>query len=349
MSSSPAQTGSGTTLLNAIPKLSSKDTQLAVPQDAFLFKSTSNTWESYSHTAHSSQIQPSLPTFDGTNLYFLTWNVDFSSAFEQKRMKCALDYIQELITRAELPTMVVLQEVDPRCFDVILQDKFIREHYAVTDIDPRNWVFETYGTVSLIPLTLLDITTSVFRVRFPGSKMGRDALHVDIQVPTPPSSNEQDKIYRFTNVHLESLRGHGDIERVEQMEGISRHLSTGGIRGGVVGGDMNAIAPSDADLPAQFGLKDAWLGIHQDTRKVVQDRLEDELVENNKESEEDYTWGYQPPCKFPPNRLDKILLKGNIVAEAIERVGVGLAVEITEGTGVWVSDHYGLLAKLRLD
>lgn len=67
--------------------------------------------------------------------------------------------------------------------------------------------------------------------------------------------------------------------------------------------------------------------------------------EDRDEKEEGMTWGYQPPCEFPPGRLDKILYTEGDAFEmkGIRRLGIELRVSTPEGHMDWVSDHYGLI------
>ena len=61
------------------------------------------------------------------------------------------------------------------------------------------------------------------------------------------------------------------------------------------------------------------------------------------EDEMGFTWGYQPPSEFPPNRLDKVLYTANETFR-IERPRI-MGVDVKTATaqeGLWVSDHYGL-------
>jgi tyrosyl-DNA phosphodiesterase 2 len=165
--------------------------------------------------------------------------------------------------------------------------------------------------------------------------MGRDALYVDLEFPdhAPASNTRTSKIVvRIANTHLESLRGHGDRARPIQLGSIAKLLACSDVRGGLVGGDMNAISPSDIDLPRQVGLSDSWDGLAP-TRGAQLDIS-------------GHTWGYQPHSIYPPNRLDKILLRGDLRVQEIKKVGVGLKVT---GLNVWVSDHYGLLARVVIE
>ena len=111
----------------------------------------------------------------------------------------------------------------------------------------------------------------------------------------------------------------------------------------MVCGDMNAIQESDRNTPAEVGLLDAFQG---------------------DEDPASHTWGYQPPCRFAPGRLDKILYTPPTDApsssfhhacfsvDAPALVGVGLRAPVPLASGnnleVWASDHYGLATTLSI-
>lgn len=158
--------------------------------------------------------------------------------------------------------------------------------------------------------------------------MGRSALVTDITLGGGSAAENRGRILRVVNTHLESLLA-GTPLRVAQMNVIGGMLKeTGRVVGGIVAGDMNAIAPSDATLAEQNGLLDAW----------EHGRREGE--------EEGTTWGYQPRNRFPPGRLDKILYTESDAFEVkdVRRVAVGLKMP----GGDWVSDHYGLACRVEI-
>jgi tyrosyl-DNA phosphodiesterase 2 len=109
--------------------------------------------------------------------------------------------------------------------------------------------------------------------------------------------------------------------------------------GGIVGGDMNAIAPSDEALAEENGLADAW----ERTRRE-RGRGKGRGRGRGGEEEDGTTWGYQPRSRFPPGRLDKILYteRDGLEVRDVRRLGVGLRMP----GGAWVSDHYGLVCKV---
>jgi len=284
---------------------------------------------------------PSIP-FD---FAVLTWNVDFMAPRPVIRIQALIDHIEQLISppvdSSPPPTIILLQELHRSCFPPLLSHAFVRAKYDITDISPSSWPSGSlYGTVTLVPKFLGAYVSSVFRTPFSNSGMGRDALYIDLDLPSKvPESGSNiippKKKLRVANTHLESLRGHGDRARPVQLGSIAKFLASSDIRSGLVAGDMNAISPSDINLPERVGLLDPWEEVRGEG---------DELgVRGHKWDARGHTWGYQPRSVFPPNRLDKILLKGDLRVTEMMRIGIGLKVA---GLGGWVSDHYGLLASV---
>jgi tyrosyl-DNA phosphodiesterase 2 len=151
--------------------------------------------------------------------------------------------------------------------------------------------------------------------------MGRDALVTDNIMVGAAAEHSAPRILRVINTHLESLPV-GTPRRITQMGVIARLLKEDArILGGIACGDMNAIVPSDASLPEQNGLSDAW-----------------EYHKRDGEEEEGAT--YQPVTRYPPGRLDKILYTESDAFDVrdVRRIAVGLKMP----GGEWVSDHYGL-------
>ncbi|KAH9037801.1 Endonuclease/exonuclease/phosphatase [Lactarius pseudohatsudake] len=172
-----------------------------------------------------------------------------------------------------------------------------------------------YGTVTLVARSA-PLTGSLC-VHFGESRMWRNALVTDVVLG---GAEPHAYILRVANTHLESLP-EGTPRRVVQMRVIAGLLKDAKVLDGIVCGDMNAIAPSDETIAEANGLLDAW--------EQRQNRDEDST-----------TWGYQPRCRFPPGRLDRILhtpSKGVRIKD-VRRLAVGLEMP----SGGWVSDHYGL-------
>ncbi|KAF8656300.1 hypothetical protein AX16_002602 [Volvariella volvacea WC 439] len=170
---------------------------------------------------------------------------------------------------------------------------------------------------------------------------------------TPPSTKARIKI-RIASSHLESLP-FGASERVHQLTLIAQYLQASGVHVGILGGDMNCDTPGDEGLPGELELRDAWV---ERTNKPGDG--EGGTIPHN--SPEGCTFGYQSTRKdeeLIPRRLDKVLVTGHekVRIGDVIRIGIDVKVEVavdmdhsSEGTDgkqmVWVSDHYGLLARV---
>ncbi|EFE41690.1 endonuclease/exonuclease/phosphatase family protein [Trichophyton verrucosum HKI 0517] len=115
------------------------------------------------------------------------------------------------------------------------------------------------------------------------------------------------------------------------------------MHGGVLAGNMNSIQASDDRIAGDSNLKDTYL-----------------VLGGTEGDSKEYTWGYQRTCDkheiFRPERLDKVLYRGGLVARALTRINVGVVVEGDEigssirarGMELWTTDHYGLMADLEV-
>ena len=286
-------------------------------------------------------------------IHILTWNVNFSYENRADRLQCALNHIRDDVfactsnEHAPPPCCVLLQEVEAEVLPVLLQHEWVRTHFRVTPVSNFSWPRRAhYGNVTLVSRSIAVLAAS--SLVFENSDMSRNALIVDLQLHAKEVGDEEkeDKVaagdkdgegtqekafkpvkFRIANVHLESL-AQGAKARPEQLAIVAEVLKDQALHGGLVGGDMNAIFLTDASTPKQVGLLDAYTGDEWDTNG--------------------YTWGFQPRLdSFVPGRLDKILYtpgSGVVEVEHPRCVGVGLKT----ADGVWVSDHHGLLAKMRL-
>ncbi|KAJ6531804.1 Endonuclease/exonuclease/phosphatase [Mycena capillaripes] len=265
-----------------------------------------------------------------TTIELVSWNVSFDTPMVASRMEGVLRHLEKVVFkcrngRAPEPCVVLLQEVQaPLGLNVILNDAWVREHFFVTPADSNKWPEDTnYGNVTLVEKSIPVQDAHI--LEFGLSNMQRTGVIVDIRLAAP-DPHEYDVILRIINTHLESLPV-GNSIRPQQLKLLSKFLKGPGVRGGIIGGDMNPIGPADAGTPASLGLKDAW-------------RKGDGI-----------TWGEQPRTEFAPGRFDKILYvprKGYRVDEP-QRIGVGVKVanERVPG-GLWLSDHYGLWTKLHV-
>jgi tyrosyl-DNA phosphodiesterase 2 len=299
----------------------------------------SRQWRPVHHDADAPPKVEDLPT----SLTLITWNVDFLKDFADQRLTTALDYLRDETFReyktAELPfCIILLQEIEIGTFNALLAHPWVKEWFMVVPGKPADgWPRGAwYGTATLVRKgSWLAGSTCV---HFGESQMGRNALVTDVMVRGPGAEPHARRKLRVVNTHLESLP-EGAASRVVQL-GVITDLLGEAEAGGIVGGDMNAISPSDATLAAQNGLLDAW---EEDQER--RDRGWREGSGSEDEDEGGMTWGYQPRCKFPPGRLDKILYTESDAFEVkgIRRLGIGLRMPYHGG---WVSDHYGLSCRV---
>ncbi|KAI0001429.1 Endonuclease/exonuclease/phosphatase [Russula compacta] len=264
----------------------------------------------------------SLPT----SLTLLTWNIDFMERNVTQRLTAALDYLQfhafpNYDGGQPPPCLILLQEIHISTFDTLLAHPWVQAWFMVVPGSPADWPEDArYGTVTLVARSAPLVAAGCVYFE---SWMQRNALVTDVGVG---GGEPHLRVLRVVNTHLESLPM-GTQMRVAQMGVIANLLKKERTLGGIVCGDMNPIAPSDETLAEQNGLSDAW--------------------EHRRDKEEDgTTWGYQPKCKFPPRRFDKILYTENdaIDIKDVRRMAVGL----TMPGGQWVSDHCGLICQVEV-
>jgi len=178
----------------------------------------------------------------------------------------------------------------------------------------------------------------VFRVAYPNSRMGRDALFVDIALP-------QDKTLRVGTSHLESLRANPP-RRPAQLNLAASFMKQADA--GIVGGDLNSIEEFDKTIHLGSGLKDAYL----------ESGGEEDAVEG-------MTWGQmvtdENRDQFGLGRLDKILFCGGLEVdpEGFRTFGMDVVLEgeaaedlIDNAEGrlqkAWATDHLGVMADFRV-
>ena len=291
----------------------------------------------------------------------VTWNVDFMESHIDRRLDAALTYLERVVLpKNDHPTIVLIQEFDWEAFPLLLSRPFIQDSYALTDISSESWIHTEsgYGTVTLVPLTMLTNVRRVHRIGMPNTTMYRDALYVDLVVAPG-------RTLRIANVHLESLRGRSDAARIKQLEAVKAFIDSDGVHAAVVAGDMNPIGPDDAGLPARFNFRDAWIECRGSPVRStsLEGKGNTDIDTSVQEDPESHTWGYQPTTRFPPRRMDKILLAGAAKATSIEVIGKGLTIDVPfeesseteeefeldqEDLTKWVSDHSAVLATISI-
>ena len=258
---------------------------------------------------------PRTPVF---SLRVVSWNVDFMASNTAGRISCILHHLKDaVLTKSPKPSCILLQELDQDSFAAILANDWVREHFAVTPPNTRRWC-ASYGVATLVSRHANILRAQM--LQFHRSTMGRTALFVDVEMFVPGSHGER-RVVRIANTHLESLPD-GERARPAQLCAIADILRYEEVTGGgLVGGDMNMIGPADQDIHELAGLVDAC-----DDPSAV-------------------TWGYQPPMRFPPGRLDRIFhVDGGLVVEPVKVIGKGLKTK----NGAWASDHYGLMTTIQL-
>jgi len=308
------------------------DVQL-ISVDATRYSCRHKTWRRTSKATRAIIDSP-LPS----TLKLVTWNVDFATPNAKTRLKAALAHIQNDVLVCKggerpSPCCIMLQEIQREAFRIILDNEWVQQYFIVTPGNVDEWPLgATYGNVTLTSRTVP--VTGVYSLEY-DSEMQRNALILDLKLSVPPLNaawrKPQTKLrfitLRVANTHLESLPSPGARLRIEQLGLVAEVLREEDLLGGIVCGDMNAICPSDTGLTSKVGLLDTW--------------------KEGKEEEDAFTWGYQPPCDFPPGRLDKILFApgtGGFTVDCPKRVGLGLKTE----KGQWVSDHFGLTTTVRI-
>ncbi|KAF8233196.1 hypothetical protein L208DRAFT_1422960 [Tricholoma matsutake] len=285
---------------------------------------------------HVSSSKINDQTYHPSSIKLVTWNVDFHSPQVKARLFIALRYLETQVFKcprgeAPEPCVIMLQEVHRDALPHLLDYEWVRNHFVVTPISHIRWPNEChYGNVTLVSRSLIVVKTCI--LHFGHSSMSRAGVVVDIKLNTPATAAESREVtMRLINTHLESLP-QGEQYRLIQMSILATYLKKKDeVQGGVIVGDMNAICPSDASIAEDVGLRDAW--------------------KKGDSDESGFTWGYQGGGEFPAARLDKVLYlprRGYRVDEP-SRIGIGLRAEYIEGgEDIWVSDHYGLVATLRV-
>ena len=257
----------------------------------------------------------------------ISWNVDNSEIAPAARTQSIIEHIDWLSTYGPGPIDVILfQEVCPAALQSILSMNFVQEYYLVSDIDPLNWrgPNPSFGSVTLVLKdSALYGAGYAYRVPYP-SHMSRDALCCDLVIQT----GQHIKLFRVINVHLDSLNRQRSL-RPTQLSICASHLLIAG--SGCVMGDFNAIAPEDARLSQNLGMVDAW----EASQGFLSPR------------DPGYTWGVQIKEPFPPGRLDRAALVGNVEPLAVKVLPCG-QVATPSGPVIW-SDHCGLLMELGLN
>lgn len=316
------------------------------PQSYYSWDVEMEVWQPIKPPNAASPTKDEALSSNITTIALYSWNIDFMLPFAEARMSAALAHLEDL-TNGLPPTTAVainLQECTPSDLITISQKQWIRERFHVTDLDSSAWASGLYGTTMLLDRRLG--VASCFRVHYSATHMERDALFVDVTVPAAAGSAGASRTVRLGNSHLESLALDPPL-RPAQVRTAAPHLHAGGLAGGVIAGDFNAIQPFDATLHSDNGLRDAYLELG-----------------GRDGGEDGFTWGQQAlPAlreRFGLSRMDKAYFCGSgIKLQGFERFGADVEVDVPNKRQrygllalgferAWVTDHLGIKATFSL-
>ena len=279
----------------------------------------------------------------GSLLRVVSWNIDFMAPGRPSRASAAMAHLKEVFGDPPPPLVVMLQEVHSQSLEAILSHSWIRNNFVLSNVEAP----DRYFTLMMVSQQVQAETW--FRMPLP-SRMGRDALVVDIPVlPPGKEAKNTSRFLRLCTTHLESLPEAEEKEqRPLQLAQISALLKApptarAQIIAGLVGGDMNPISPIDAASheAEDVKLRDVW----EDTpappippRKPFQKDLTYGRARGN-------TWGYQSPGPRARKRFDKFFNSGSAetvpLPEAQDLTGkirrLGIAVKTK--AEVWESER----------
>ncbi|PLB55831.1 hypothetical protein P170DRAFT_443531 [Aspergillus steynii IBT 23096] len=320
-----------------------------IPQPFYHF--TNSSWHPATSPTTTTTTTTSTPL---QTLRLTTWNIDFRVPYANQRMTKALSYLSTLHDSSHTtPSVIFLQEMVWSDLLLIQQQPWIQERFYITDVSTGNWALgHEYGTTTLIDKRL-DVR-GVWRVRYSASRMGRDALFVDIGISgfgdgDGRQTGPEDSILRLCNTHLESLVSQPP-RRPMQLRLAAQFMRGDGPsvpHAAILAGDLNAFAPEDLTAPEECGLQDAFL-----------------VLGGQDGTEESYTWGQQlseyERGRFGCSRMDKVLFCGGVEVQSLEKIGAGEKIWIEypqesdseesseTGEDMWVTDHIGLQAVFRI-
>lgn len=254
----------------------------------------------------------------------------------------------------------MLQEVRNESLPAILESSWVQRNFILTDVDaPKSidrdipgesfvlkdpyWEAAPYFTIMMTPKSLGGV--NCFRVPFT-SRMGRDALCVDIPISASDGCTRSNDLLRLCTTHLESLYDEGGY-RPDQLATILTLLkqpqaSGRNIIAGLVGGDMNANDRSEHELhrASDVDLSDVWEDVPAPPSPVLKPFQKDPSFGRAKGN----TWGYQSEKARNRKRLDKFFYTGRVETVALKksqdvtgklgRVGIGVRTEVE----AWESD-----------
>lgn len=272
---------------------------------------------------------PSASDAPATELQLITWNINAGASRVEQRFTRTMQYLRKVVLGDALtppPCCILLQEVHEDVLPTVLESGWIRQNFLVTPISTDDWIIP-YGIITLVSKSVP--VTTVFTIELPMTTVGRQALFVDVHLSAPPPKTRKEepdtriRTIRIANTHLEPGVS-GARLRPRQLKQIARMLNVPNLDACICAGSMWSVQDSDKTAPSEAGFADACRSLKQ----------------------EFMTWGYQPPTKQPPARLDKILFF------PMEKVEIDCPTRIGHRTrmssGGYLSDHCGLSTVVKI-
>jgi endonuclease/exonuclease/phosphatase family metal-dependent hydrolase len=244
----------------------------------------------------------------------VTFNVWFGEFAFDERCTTLLDLLDTCDA-----DIVALQEVTPGLLDRVLEAPWVRERYAISDHTGQTiW---PYGV-----LMLTRWTPQVFRLHPLPSSMGRRLLVAELELNGQRAA--------IATVHLESLR-HEWRRRAQQLAQIFPLLEPA--QHALLMGDLNfdvGWEPETRGLHPAY--RDVWPAVHGDAPGYTVDGVRNLL-------------GLDQHASQLRARFDRILLRSvasGWTPASIELLGTTPIHPARPR--VFVSDHFGLLARIRI-
>eukprot|EP00732_Lithocolla_globosa_P006143 Lithocolla_globosa_v1_NODE_6931_length_1013_cov_199.186848.p1 type:complete len:298 gc:universal NODE_6931_length_1013_cov_199.186848:961-68(-) len=250
----------------------------------------------------------------------LTFNIWFSKTDQDKRFSYILSMFEDLF-----PDVICLQEVTNSFLLKLQQDKWVKEHYFVSDINGKstNLLKNGYGELVLTKL----LPSRFDCIEFP-TMMGRKLIAVEFQLDGEP--------FTVGCVHLESLNT--KKVRKSQLEICQKVFSS----------SPNAILCGDFNFCSyrNFNFNDKDLE-NDGLTSTMSDYDDVWLLLNDPKTHPGFTFDSEINQNIFQNeqmRYDRVMLRSQTWhAESIRLVGNE---PIEKGGKVFPSDHFGLLTTL---
>ncbi|PON20200.1 hypothetical protein TGAM01_v210921 [Trichoderma gamsii] len=278
-----------------------------------IYNPQSSSWAPFSNEARTLRR--------GDVLKIASWNLFFSVPAAAARAAAAIAYLRTMFGQEPHNLVVLFQELRQESLEAILEDKWTQQNFVLSDTEPPYFDYADNESFDekpdRIPSRYFTLMISrnlpisnCFRVPFV-SKMERDALVVDFPVSKDHGPEASKRPLRLCTTHLESLYTEKEL-RFRQLVQVSALLKGDSpqeqrIYGGLVGGDMNSVDPSEHNThrAPEVGLKDVWEDEPAPTPPALKPFQKDITYGKARGN----TWGYQSDRARTRKRLDKFLYR----------------------------------------